>query len=259
MLTANKLAKIYQEWIKQEVVFNNIESNVVRIDTPFFDRHNDSIIIYAVNNLDNSITLTDGAYTIDDLEVDGVNLMRSPAKLRILSEQLNLYGVKLATDDMSLFVKTNLEDFPSAKHRLVQAMLFTNDMFLSSYKHSKNFFLEDVAQFLEENDIRAMRNAQFTGSTGMIHKYEFSISGIRDIPDKLIKVLNSPTNDIYAKALTTDVKYTNDVVTRPTTFYAIVNDSEKKIRPSIKSLLEEENIKVINFSEKSEYIPELSM
>ncbi|WP_346401361.1 DUF1829 domain-containing protein, partial [Listeria monocytogenes] len=66
--------------------------------------------------------------------------------------------------------------------------------------------------FLEKNNIRAFQNANFVGNSGMTHKFEFSIPGIKNIPDKLIKTLNVPNNEMYAKALTADVKNTAEVL-----------------------------------------------
>lgn len=259
MIKSEKLKEIYNDWISKEFNYSDIESSLIRIDTPFFDRHNDSLILYAQSNNDDSIILTDGGYVIDDLEASGIFILRSSQRRDLLSKQLRSYGVSLNVDTNELFLKTNLKNFPNNKHRLLQAMLFTNDMFMLGKKQTSNVFFEDIANFLEENDIRAFQNVSFIGLSGMSHKFEFSIPGIREIPDRLIKTLNVPNNEMYAKALTADVHNTIEIISRPTTFYTFVNDSEKEIKSDIISLLERENIKVVPFSERTNFIKELAM
>lgn len=259
MIKSENLKEIYNDWASKEFSYKDIESSLIRIDTPFFDRHNDSLILYAQINRDESITLTDGGYVIDDLESDGVFILRSKQRRSLLSRQLLSYGVSLNGESNELFIKTNLTNFPNDKHRLLQAMLFTNDMFMLGKKQTSNVFFEDIANFLEENNIRSFQNVSFVGISGMSHKFEFSIPGIREIPDRLIKTLNVPNNEMYAKALTADVHNTQEILSRPTTFYTFINDSEKEIKTDIISLLEHEQIKVVPYSERNRFIQELAL
>lgn len=259
MLAAKELSAVYIKWLTENIEFNNLEENVVRIDTPFYDRHNDSLILYAMKNLPQGpLILTDGGYTMDDLESDGIYINRSKNKKAILNESLHSYGVKINPDTNELFLNSSKSEFPQDKHKLLQAMLFVNDMFLTSKKHVKNFFIEDVAHYLEENNIRAIPSASYVGSSGMSHKFEFSIPGIKDIPDKLIKVLSSPKNDTYAKALVTDVDQTRSALKRPTIFYTFINDKDSDIDESTITLLEQANIKAIPFNSRATFTEELA-
>lgn len=256
MITGDELKKIYNDCIMQKFDYKNINSDVIRIDTPFFDRHNDSVIIYAILDNNNSITLTDGGYVLDDLESNGIHILRSEKRRKILLTQLKAYGVILSQNNQ-LQIVTNQSNYANDKHRILQAMLFTNDMFMLDNKTTSSVFFEDVASFLENNNIRAFHNVSFVGASGMNHKFEFSIPGIREIPDRLIKILNSPNNEMYAKALTADVRNTSDVVTRPTVFYTFINDIEKEIKPDVLGLLQYEDINVVPFSRREEFIAEL--
>ena len=259
MIKSKDLKTSYNEWVAQEFNYETIETSLVRIDTPFFDRHNDSLILYAQINQNDTITLTDGGYVIDDLESSGIYIMRSTQRKQLLKQQLLSYGVSLNADTYELFIQTRLTNFPNDKHRLLQAMLFTNDMFMLGKKITANVFFEDVATFLEKNNIRAFQNVSFIGVSGMSHKFEFSIPGIREIPDRLIKTLNVPNNEMYAKALTADVHNTAAIFSRPTQFYAFVNDTDKKIKSDIRSLLEYEDIKVIPYSQRENFVKELAL
>lgn len=259
MLLAKDLSAVYIKWLTENIEFNNLAENVVRIDTPFYDRHNDSLILYAKKDHHKGpLILTDGGYTLDDLESDGIYINRSKHKKEVLNESLHSYGVKLHADTNELYIHSSKNVFPQDKHKLLQAMLFVNDMFLTSKKHVKNFFIEDVSNYLEENDIRALPNASYVGSSGMSHKFEFSIPGIKDIPDKLIKVLSSPKNSTYAKALVTDVEQTRNALRRPTIFYTFINDKESEIDESTIALLEQADIKTIPFNKRKDFTEELA-
>ena len=259
MLVAKELSQVYMKWLTENIEFNNLEENVVRIDTPFYDRHNDSLILYALKKSSQGpLLLTDGGYTMDDLESDGISINRSKHKKTILNDSLHSYGVKLNIETNELFINSSKNEFPQDKHKLLQAMLFVNDMFLTSKKNVKNFFIEDVAHYLEENNIRAIPSASYVGSSGMSHKFEFSIPGIKDIPDKLIKVLSSPKNSTYAKALVTDVEQTRNALKRSTIFYTFINDKDSDIDESTITLLEQANIKTIPFNKRDAFTKELA-
>lgn len=259
MMTAAELSKVYYEWLKEEINFSTIENNIIRIDTPFYNRHNDSIILYAILEDEKRIKLTDGGYTLDDLEVEGISITRSKKRRDILLSQLSSYGVSFEEGSNFLYVDSAIERFPNDKHRLLQAMLFTNDLFLTENKKTKSLFIEDVENYFMENDIRAVEGMSYVGTNGLTHKFEFSIPGSpkQNISDKLIKVLSSPNNEMYAKALTTDVRYTRNIVKGNTEFYTIINNQEAEISSPILSLMQEQGIKVIPFLKRGSFIDEL--
>lgn len=259
MISATDLSKAYHDWLLEEINFSTVDNNVIRIDTPFYDRHNDSLILYAVPKNNTNLMVTDGGYTLDDLEVEGISVTRSEKRKKIFLDQLTSYGVKYDTENNFLFIDSNVEKFPNDKHRLLQAMLFTNDLFLTENKRTKSLFLEDVENYFEEHDIRALEGASFIGSAGLTHKFEFSIAGSakRNIPDKLIKVISSPRNEMYAKVLATDVKYNRNVVKPNTLFYTFINNQEKEIAAPIISLMTTEEIQVIPFTEREKFASEL--
>jgi hypothetical protein len=64
-----KLLNDYQVWLKDRTVLRQID-DWVEITTPYLDRHNDYVQIYA-KKTNGGFTLTDDGYTIDDLEQGG--------------------------------------------------------------------------------------------------------------------------------------------------------------------------------------------
>lgn len=131
MASVNSLKKSVNEFNKKSFSFSNINQNDVRIDTPFCDRHNEAIVLYA-SEVNQGIRLTDGGYILDDLEADGMLITRSRKKLKILTEQLKAYSVKLNATTQELYIETDIDSYPVKQNLLIQAMLFANDMFMLS-------------------------------------------------------------------------------------------------------------------------------
>lgn len=111
----------YHVWLKSKVALRQLDQ-WVEITTPYLDRHNDYVQIYA-NQVNRGFVLTDDGYTINDLEQTGCNL-ESQKRQDLLRITLNGFGVQL--DGKALQVKASPSNFALKKHNLVQAILAVN-------------------------------------------------------------------------------------------------------------------------------------
>ncbi|MCG0641009.1 DUF1828 domain-containing protein [Lactiplantibacillus plantarum] len=262
MLSGKTLSEQYYKWIRENTSFKEIGSKIIRIDEPFLDNDSDEITMYVIQNNDNSITLTDDGWTIDNLEGKGVSITRSTKRKKILNQQIKAYGVSYNEDE--LYITTTLDKFPESKHRLLQAILFVNDMFMLAPKNVNNIFLEDVSAFFSAHKIRTSKNMAYIGASGLTHKYDFSIPGIDNIPMKLIKTLASPNNPMFAKSILADVEQTKPVLEDQGDFYVFLNDcnankdSTVSVNPDIMRLFKGNGIKPVLYSERENYVEELS-
>lgn len=109
--------------------------------------------------------LTDDGWTLDNLLSRGININKSKKRKTILINQLRGYGISLIDDELTTIVDIN--HFAEAKNRLLQAILFTNDMFMLALNNTGFIFVEDVGEFLTANNIRATANVAFYGNSGM--------------------------------------------------------------------------------------------
>lgn len=121
--------------------------------------------MYAVGQKDGLIKLTDDGWTLDNLLSRGVDINKSKKRKTILINQLRGYGISLIDDELTTIVDIN--HFAEAKNRLLQAILFTNDMFMLARNNTGSIFVEDVGEFLTANNIRATANVAFYGNSGM--------------------------------------------------------------------------------------------
>lgn len=264
MLNAEELRQKHLEWYNQNVSFENLNDKVVSIDVPFLDNFSDEIEMFAVEQANGEIKLTDDGWTIDNLLSKGVDISRSKRRKKILLNQLRGYGISLIDDELTTTV--NLTNFAEAKNRLLQAILFVNDMFMLARNTTSNIFVEDVGDFLVNNNIRATANVAFYGNSGMTFKFEYLISGIKDIPTRLIKTLSVPNNSVYAKAILTDITEARKIrrnELEPTDYYVFVNDNDnskkslRSVKPEITAMFEDNNIKPVLYSKRDTVIDEL--
>src|SRR5512136_1567062 len=85
----------YVEWLRSKTTLRQVD-NWIEITTPYLDRHNDYLQIYAKRQ-NGSYILTDDGYILSDLEQSGCKL-ESPKRMALLQTTLNGFGVKLAGD-----------------------------------------------------------------------------------------------------------------------------------------------------------------
>lgn len=219
------------------------------------DRHNDHFQIYVQQSKSNKLMVSDAGYVITDLLLSGCDVFSSPKREQMLRTILNGYGVKVSTNK-ELYVETTLESFPQKKHMLVQAMMTVNDMFMTSRQNVQSIFLEEVDHFLFENDIRFVENINFTGKSGFPQTFHFAVPRSKEKPERILQAINNPTMQ-YAETLLfawTDSKQNR----RPDSkLYALLNDSEKKIRPGILNAFHEYEVEPVLWSQKGQYLGEL--
>lgn len=264
-MLGKKLQEQYLKWYKSASTFKDLDSKTVRIDVPFLDNFSDEIVMYAIVNNDNTITITDDGWTLDNLNSLGVNINKSSTRKRIFEQKTKIYGIDV--DDDELYTTVPFNKFGEGKSRLLQAILAVNDMFMLSKNNTKSLFTEEISKIFEKNGIRATENVSFSGASGMTFNFDFLISGYKEIPTRLIKTLSNPSNSMFAKGALVDIIQTRNI--RPeATFYVFLNDHDstkdsnnqknlKQIRPEITNIFKEEKIKTVNFSEINSVLPEL--
>jgi hypothetical protein len=248
----SQLVDSYLAWIRDKFTVEDIVG-VCEITTPFLDRHNDRLQIYAVPK-NGILRLTDDGYIVADLKASGcpIDTAGRQATLRVI---LNGFGVH--EEDGELYVDASPANFPQKKHALIQAMLAVNDMFTTARQRVATLFFEDVSQFLEANDVRHAANVEFTGKSGFIHKFDFLIPKSRKMPERLVRAINNPTRD-SATSLLFSWTDTREVRAPDSRVYAILNDTDKPTSQDLLSALEEYDVKAVLWSQRQQYLAELA-
>ncbi len=249
----DKLLHDYRAWRKDKTTVRQVNGSWVEITTPYLDRHNDALQIYARQE-NGAYVLTDDSYTIHDLEASGCSL--STEKRRdLLKVTLNGFGVKLT--DEALEVHATAENFPLRKHSLIQAMLAVNDLFYLAKPVVESLFYEDVVAWLDANDIRYTPDVKFTGTSGYDHRFNFVVPKSRKQPERVVHAINRPTRDtaesfILAWADTRQVRPTESKA------FAVLNDIEMPVSGGVIDALKSYQIVPVAFSRRAEVVTELA-
>ncbi len=253
-LEIEKLLNDYRVWLEGNTTLREVNSEWVEITTPYLDRHNDALQIYARAE-NGGYVLTDDSYTIHDLEASGCNL-KTEKRQDLLRMTLNGFGVRMNSE--ALEVHASPETFQARKHNLIQAILAVNDLFYLAKPVVESLFFEDVITWLEANDIRCTPKVKFTGISGFDHLFDFVIPrSPRKQPERILQAINRPTRDnaeafIYAWSDTRQVRLPESKA------FAVLNDVEQTISGGVLDAFRNYQIKPVRWSHRGEVVMELA-
>ena len=247
-----RLLDDYLAWLKDKTQLRQIDQ-WIEITTPYLDRHNDYIQIYARRE-NNGFLLTDDGYTIEDLEQSGCKL-QSPKRQDLLKMTLNGFGVRL--QDNALQVHASTDNFALRKHNIVQAILAVNDMFYLAVPMVASLFYEDVVAWLDLHEIRYTPKVKFTGKTGFDHLFDFVIPKSRRQPERILQTINRPNRDT-AQSLILSWIDTKEVRPPDSRAFALLNDSEQPVSSAVIDALQNYDVRPIPWSHRENVREELA-
>lgn len=252
MNDVNSLIDEYWEWLRARTTLRKI-GEWTEITTPFLDRHNDCLQIYAQRDGDRFV-LTDDGYTITDLEMSGCSL-DSPRRQELLRTALNGFGVRNV--EGALEARAGLSDFARRKHDLIQAMLATNDLFYTASSTVANLFYEDVAGWLDEADVRYTPEVKFTGTSGYDHRFDFVIPRSRAEPERVLRVINRPDRQA-AQTVAFAWHDARDVRPPESRAYAILNDQDRRVSNSVLEALSAYEVAAVPWARRRDFETEFA-
>lgn len=244
-----KLINSYVEWIKEGLTLQKVNSDWYELVTPFLNHKNDMIELY-LKQTPEKIIITDGGNTLNELRLSGVDLTRSKKRAEELNSILRSFGISRNEKD-EIFVTTDEKKFPEVKHRLIQAVLSIDDMFMLSTPKVESFFVEDIAGFFELNDVIYVKDATFTGKSGYSHKFDFTLPKIKQRPELAVKAINNPRKDQINSVMWA---FEDTKQSRPETKGLVIINDANEVSSEVQQALEEYNISYFPWSKRFEYL-----
>lgn len=257
MTTVHEISSLvdqYRVWLKDRTTLKALNAQWVEITTPFLDRHNDYIQLYAKSNND-SYVLTDDGHTLRDLEISGCDLS-TPKRKKMLAAALNGFGVDQV--DGTLSVRASRDNFPARKHALIEAILSVNDLFYTASATVRSLFKEDVARWMDLSEIRYLQNVQFVGKSHYTHDFDFAIPRSKSAPERLIRAISNPNKDA-ARSFMFSWLDTRDVREPDTIAFAVLNDTERVVPGAVTDALHSYEIQSILWSQRDANRDKLAM
>lgn len=234
----------YYSWLKDKTALRQVDK-WVEITTPYLDRHNDYIQIYARKE-NGGYILTDDGYTIGDLERGGCKL-QSSKRQDLLRMTLNGFGVQLHEDRLE--VHATPDNFALRKHNLVQSLLAVNDLFYLATPMVASLFYEDVVTWLDLMEIRYTPRVKFTGKTGFDHLFDFVIPKSKRAPERVVQTINKPSRDT-SQALIWSWIDTKEVRPPDSQAFALLNDLEQPVSSAVTDALSNYDVHPILWSQR---------
>ncbi|MCY4465513.1 MAG: DUF1828 domain-containing protein [Chloroflexi bacterium] len=247
-----RLLDRYMGWLRDNTLLREVDE-WVEITTPFLDRHNDCVQIYAKPS-DDGFVLTDHGYTIDDLEFCGFK-MKGDTRLELLNVTLNGFGIRRIGN--ALQVKASFEDFALQMQNLLQAMLAVNDLYYTSRSNIASAFADDVALWLKESDICFRRNVEFNGKSGLNVAYDFVIPSNGIHSNVALWSIGNPSLQSAKKTVFDwgDTEDARDGIYVP---YVVLDDVNGRVSDNAKGVFVNYGMKLVYWSGRRAALKELA-
>ena len=240
----------YYRFLKEKTIVKELPtSDWVEISTPFTDVFNDSIDIY-VKRSNGKIFLADDGKTIKNLELSGIEISRSEKRRQMLDRILMNYGVRIEHDQ--LLTEATEKNFAQKKLNMISAISEANDLYVLAKHTVSSVFIEDVKQYLEDNEIIYTPYFISKGSTGLEFTFDFQIAYKKS--EILIKAFNSINKLNLPHFLFTweDVKQVREKQAEKKVIgLSVINNEEHDVKGEFLEALESKNAKTILWTERS--------
>ena len=163
----------YYKWLRDKTTIEAGNADWYCIGTPFVGAFNDFIEVYALKTKD-IITLSDNGQTLNNLELQGVNIQNSTKRRTLFKNILLSYGLK--QNHKELLIEANEHNFPQKKHNFLNAILEINNLAILARPSINSIFKEDVRAYLDELDIIYTSDFISRGATGLDFTFDFQIA-----------------------------------------------------------------------------------
>jgi Domain of unknown function DUF1828/Domain of unknown function DUF1829 len=250
---AGLLVESYLSWIRNTVTAEVLENGATELTTPFLDRYNDHLQIYAERRSPDIILLTDDGYILAELKSSGVE-KRGQHRAELFAQLLSGYGVSVSGNELQ--VEATEHDLGRCVHNLVQAMLSLDDMFVLAQPRVEPIFVEDVAKFLDDHEVRYSPRVKFAGKSGLDHLVDFVIPKSRQAPERMLKVVNAPRRD-RVESLLFAANDMRAVRGKDVQYVAIVNDTRREVSPEVLNALRAYEVIAQPWSHRGQFVGQL--
>ena len=246
-----ELVDNYVDWLRNRLKVDQI-GDVCELTTPFLDRHNDHLQIYAIPR-NGRFLLTDDGETLSDLAMSGVDVKYGRRK-EILDTTLRGFGV--VNESGKLETEASPATLGQRTHALIQAMLAINDLYMLSRSRVASLFWEDVRDFLDANEVRYSPKVKLIGKSGFDHSIDFLIPRSRQQPERILQAITTPNKTNISNFLFI-AEDTRSIRATPLSAMAVLNDATNEVAEENATALDAYDIRTTRWSDRESILPAL--
>ena len=241
----------YFDWLKKRTFVSQDDmTGWCVISTPFVGLFNDTIDIFAKQNPDGTIVLSDDGNTLGNLELLGVGFKGTSGRKSILERIKINYGITISKD--SEIIKTvDKADFVQGKHDILRAMLELSDMINLTTHRVSSVFREDVKNLFNEKEMIATPDFIVSGRSGIRFTFDYLIA--KPKKEIVIQVFNNIDKANLATFLfgVDEVKSVREQVSEKIFEpIAIINDVDTTVRKEFLDALTNRKMGYLLWSER---------
>ena len=185
-MNIEKFIDEYLDFLKENLTIKKLK-DIHEITLHFFEMNNDALTIYVDQISEDEYRVSDDSYIINNLYDNGINL--SKKRLDSISSICLKLGVEVEANELLVYSKS--KNLVSKVHTLAQAMLRVDDMYLTSQNRVSSYFIEDLINFFDQNEIYYSRDISFIGKTGMTHSFDFLFQRSKENPERICRAINN--------------------------------------------------------------------
>lgn len=254
----DELKKIYFDWITKNILLTEFK-DFIEIETPFLDMHNDHINLLFLKN-ENDYLLSDDGYILNELELLNLSVNSTTKRKDYFYKTLKIFGVNYNNSSNELYVRfNNLDQYPQRQQDLLQCIIHITDMLITSRSSSGSVFINDVENFFLENSIPFSRGASYHGKSGNTQTFDFTTPRLKNIKEKIINTVNSPTGGNYMNVIFPFIDIAESHAKDDSLFYVIVNNIESEIPKNFEKSLNNYDISLLEWKKKEQIKKELQL
>lgn len=192
--------KEYTDWLYNSMIQSKISDNLFEVTTPFLDRHNEYTQIYISYLPNGEIEVNDYGYTLDDLRMSGFDFKTEKRK-NMLNQIINGFGVGIR--DGFIYARTSdINRLAETKHKVLQAMIYVNDMFILNRSNVQSLFTQDVRSYFDNYEIYYTDNVHLIGKSKFTHNFAYILQRNKNNPERTVKLMNhSDRKDAYSSIM----------------------------------------------------------
>ncbi|MCL1827290.1 MAG: DUF1829 domain-containing protein, partial [Candidatus Cloacimonetes bacterium] len=186
---------------------------------------------------------------IGNLITSGVSFKKGTSKYDTIHNIATNFGISVIDEELT--TKATIKNFAQKKHLMVQAMLAIDDLYVLSSSSVKNHFIEDIAEYFDQNNILYSTNLALLGKTGNYYNYDFHLQRTKIKHERFCRGYGSLTIS-NRNLILFNWNDTKDSRKDKSELIVIYNDTNK-VSDNVLSGFEEYGIrKIIPFSKRQE-------
>lgn len=240
----------YFEWLRKRTFVSQDEATGWGvISTPFVGLFNDTIDIFAKQNVDGTIVLSDDGNTLNNLELFGVGFKNTTGRKNILDRIKLNYGVSISKD-AEITKVVEKADFVQGKHDMLRAILELSDMINLTTHRVSSLFREDVKNLFYQKEMTVTPDFIVSGRSGIRFTFDYLIA--KPKKETVIQVFNNIDRASLATFLfgVDEVKTTREQISEKIFEpVAIINDVDNKVRKELLDALKNRNMEYLLWSD----------